>query len=355
MKKSKINLISFISVLMLLLLILISFNFVNFADNYSRAETTQTNENFYVSVYDREDSELISDIETTFNGSKAYIFQWEDTKSLILNLDPAKRIPTVSYENGVEVYKLTIEIEYLQGYYRNVAWTNYNSVLFYSNTQRGTNSYQNFSKIKPEFDIDKGYVGTDLASGVQVNVATWGIYRFRMVINGQDTYSDYFVIEPTLDIYVAPQITYKTTPSQVTLHSAYSFSLKNGNEFKYIDKSKLIWYVLGKAADGTSYSLTFSDINSGKEDFKNCSSALYETWSRTGQTFYFDDNGVTGEWKVWCEYDYDGILKSNVQTIKTGEKVQFSTVIWIVLGVAGLCVIVTIIICVVKNKKEKVY
>lgn len=358
MAKRKTNLIALISIFMFFLLAVTGMNLMGLSKT-TYAESAQTNENFYLSVFDRDSNILITQEEETFNGKKAYIYQWSDTNKFVLNIDASKKIPTKSYKQGVETYDLTIEVEYLQGYYQKVAWTNYNTLLLFSNTQQGENSYLNFASLHPELNIDQGIEGADLASGAQVKISSWGIYRFRMVINGQDTYSDYFVVKPTLEVLEAPKISYRTTPSQVSLHSAYKFSLKNENKYKYIDKSKLVWYALGTAEDGTTYALTYKDISSGKKDFKNCSTALYETWERTGQSFYFDDKGVAGEWKIWCEYNYDGddatTLKSNVEKIKSGQKIKPYVTALIIIGVAFVSIGITIGICVYKNKRERIY
>jgi len=359
MKKTKSYLISFLAIIILILFAFSSISFLNFNKNISCAQTAQSNENLYIDVYDRDGNTFATETETYFNSQKAYIFQWEDVEKLVLNIDASKNIPTKNYKDGVEIYNLTIEVQFLQGYYNKVAWTNFKTLLLYSETQTGEDSYKNFINSKPQLNIDNGISGTDLQSQLQVNISTWGIYKFRMVINGQDTNSDYFIIQPAQEIFNSPKIQYKTTSSQITLHNAYNFSLKNADEYKYIDPSKIIWYALGETENGNTYSLTFSDINSGKSDFVNCVSGIYEAYTRTGKTFYFDDNGVVGTWKIWCEYSYDGssanIQKSNVQTIKTGQPFTSMTLIWIILGVGLLCVVITILICLFKIKREKVY
>lgn len=359
MEKRKIKLIPIISFLLLILFAISGIGFLGFNNSYSLAEESQTGKNFYLNVYDRSGSLLLSETQDTFNGTTAHIYQWEDAKKFVFNIDASQNVPPTREEGGIKYYSMTIEVQYVQGYYEEVAWTNVNTLLVYSNTQYGDDSYLNFAEMKPELDIDQGVTGTDLSSSKQVIISTWGVYRFRLVINGQDTLSDYYVIEPTKEILEAPKVEYEITPSQTTLHNAFNFSLQNKDKYRYIDKSKLIWYVLGTANDGTTYALTFTDLNSDHDSFKDCSTALEETYARTGQTFHFDGKGIAGEWQVWCEYNFDGnpesTLKSNVTKVITGTKFDYSIIIWIVIAVAGLAIIVTISVSVYKVKREKVY
>lgn len=361
MKKIQLKLIPIISILMLFLFAIASTSFFNFRNNSAMAQSSQTNQNFYLTVLDRSGNQLLTNEESTFNGQKAYIYQWEDVSKLVLNFDPAKKIPTKNLdENNQEIYSMTVEVQYVQGFYQESSWTTFNTLTFYTNQQTGENSYLNFTELKPEFNVDQGITGIDqTASNTQVSIATWGIYRFRLVINGQDTLSDYFVIEPTLEILEAPKIVYEIVPSQNTLLNAFNFSLSNNETFKYIKKENLIWYVLGKSTDGATYSLTYSDINSGRDDFSSCSTAFAETYIRTGQTFYFDSLGIEGEWKVWCEYNYDGnpesTIKSNIQKVTTGNKLTAKTIIWILVGVSVFAIGVSIGISVYKMKRERIY
>lgn len=367
MKKTKSLIFYIIAFLVMFLYIFSGINFSSvkthtFAqDSQTYIQSAQTNDNFYLNAYDRNGNMLTAENETTFDGGKkAYIFNWEDIEKFQINIDAAKKIPPKNYQSGEEVYNLIIQVEFLQGYYNKASWTNLKTLQLYSETQSGENSFENFINTKPHFNIDNGIKGEDVVTKLQASISGWGIYKFKMIINNyQETYSDYFIVQPTQELFITPKISYKTSPSQITLHSAYTFSLKNPDDFKYVDPSKITWYALGKAQNGNTYSLTFNDINSGKKDFENCTSGLYDVYTRTGKTFYFDDNGVTGTWKIWCEYSYDGssanILKSNVQTIKTGQPFTSSTLIWIILGVCVLCAGITILICVIKIKKEKIY
>lgn len=361
MKKLQLKLIPIISIFMLFLFAIASIGFFNFNQNITMAQSNQTNSNFFLNVLDRSGNQLLTDTETTFNGKKAYVYQWKDVSKLVLNFDPAKRIPGKAYnEKMQECYDLTVEVQYVQGFRQEASWTRFNTLTFYTNTQTGEESYLNFANIKPEFVVDQGITGIDqTASNTQVNIGTWGIYRFRSVINGQDTLSDYFIIEPTLEILEAPKIVYETIPSQSTLLNAFNFSLANNETFKYINKENLVWYVLGKSTDGATYALTFSDINSGKDEFSGCSTAFAETYSRTGQTFTFDSMGVQGDWQVWCEYNYDGkvesSIKSNVQKVKTGNKLSVGTIVWIVIGISLLAIGVSIGISLYKVKRERIY
>lgn len=361
MKKIQIKLISVIAIFILFLFAISSMSFSNFINLSTMAQSSQSNQNFYLTVLDRSGNQLLTDNESTFNGQKAYIYQWEDVSKLVLNFDPSKKIPTKNLdENDQEIYSMTVEIQFVQGFYQEASWTRFNTLTFYTSTQTGENSYLNFAELKPEFNVDQGITGIDhTASDTQVSIATWGIYRFRLIINGQDTLSDYFVIEPTLEILEAPKVIYEAVPSQSTLLNAYNFSLSNNEKFKYIKKENLTWFAIGKSTDGATYSLTYSDINSGRDDFSGCSTALAETYNRNGTTFLFDSLGVEGEWQIWCEYNYDGnpesTIKSNVQKVTIGNKLTVGTIIWIVIGVSLLAIGISIGISVYKMKRERIY
>lgn len=373
MKKNKSFSFSILSLLILFFVFTSIFGlpFLNKSNSTtSFALTSQTNENFYIDVIGRNGNTLTAQ-STTYNGGTAFVFQWEETSKFIFNINASASIPPAVYENSQPVYKLTISIEYLKGYKNNSTFYQANTIYKeseYSKTVRGEGSYSQFVNYSPEFDIDAGTSGQYL-DNTSAQINEWGIYRFKLLINSQQTYSDYFIIEPTREILengkaVSPII--KSTPrppTEESFHATYFLELTNNETFKYIDTQKLIWYVYGVAEDGRTYIFSYQDVN--KEEFAD--KFTNTLWSenegvpvRTGRTFYFDDRGISGTWQVWCEYQYEGayddqIVKSNVIELKTGNSIHNLTVLWIALSIAVVSFGVTLGICIYKVKREKVY
>ena len=132
----------------------------------------------------------------------------------------------------------------------------------------------------------------------------------------------------------------------------------NISDYKYIDSSRLVWYVSGTSSDGNYYVLTRSDLE--LEEFMNSPYIpLYDNLTnRTGLTFRFDDQGVSGNWNVWCEYKYfeaSETIKSQVHKISTGAQYHITTIIGIVLGVCGASILIVLIFALRKARKDRVY
>lgn len=379
MQKLKIKSFSAISILILCLFIITSMIFFGLTPSYYAdalyEEVPQSYEHFYLDVVNREGRNVIIDSNHKLDDDEAitvqgytpysFIFQWKDIEKFVLNYDAEKSsIPPqqVNIEDELEVYKLLIEIEYFPAYYKDIttSWNNLNTtrIKLFETTEKGAINDESYKNLKGsiEFNIDKGTTGE--YNGLPVQVNSWGIYRFRYTINNKnETFSDFFIIEPTTEIFGdAPKVTYTTYSSQQGLHNAYTFSLKNEEVYRYIDQSRLVWYVLGQSSEGTSFCLTYEDIDSGKKEFENCANALFSTATRTGQTFRFDTD-IEGEWKVWCEYQNPtgSILKSNTQKVHTGQAISFTIVIWLLVSVVVLSITVTIAICAWKSHREKIY
>ena len=141
------------------------------------------------------------------------------------------------------------------------------------------------------------------------------------------------------------------------MHDSFNFYLENADIYKYIDKSALVWYVKGEGEDGTKYALTSSEV--GKGNFTDCTASIYESIDRTGTTFYFNDNEISGKWQVWCEYQSHG-TESPVQSnliieVETGLTIDGMVVVYIIIGAVILSILIVTIIAVVRKKKEKVW
>lgn len=301
-----------------------------------------------------------------YNDSKAYIVNWSDIKSFSLKYKPNKENkPDIAYEEGKEeipeniIYKSSIDIEYLKGYapdanFNTLAKLKFDNVL--TEKAGGMNGYLSLSK-KFNFDVDNGITMIkDNKSKEKEVINGWGIYRFTLRIN-QKTHaiSSFLYIKPTIEIDEQPIIGYTTYGSDIGTYEAFKFKLNNEFLYRYIDESKLIWYVKGKGRDGTEYYLTPED----SARFPDRNHAIFPgDIDRYGTEFKFD-NAIAGEWTVWCEYQaYNSpeLLKSDIEiTVKTGNSIDAMVIVWIGVGVLSATTIAVIVFAVLKKKKEKVW
>lgn len=331
----------------------------------------QTNQHFTVSVIDRKtENENTNFTQESLPFGKSFVYEWAETKSFKFNYDPTVgTAPSPRYlEAGnpdTAYYDFSISIEFIKAYKDNIPSTfeHANKVVAesaYQLSSYGMDSYTEFATQNFELNIDEGksvQVGPETTKRIQ----TWGVYRFKLLINDQQTYSDFFVIEPKMHVNKAPVLSYYTDSSASSLHDDYIFSIKNSEEYKYTDTSKIIWYVTGTTEDGTLYVLTAEDLALPQFTDKAYHPLYpsYDTDNRTGLNFRFDDKGTTGTWQVWCEYNYAGstepALVSNVEKIKTGSQIKLMPIIITIASVFALTIIVVLIFAIIKTKKDRVY
>jgi len=358
----------------LLLSTAFSFNFKSASsDAASTSNSLQTNQSFTISVIDRETGEeSTSFTQNNLAFGKAFVYKWSEVNAFKFNYNPDAGTPPtkkLSNENdpNSEYYDLSISIEFLQAYkevnefYQGYGKGYKNIESAYSTRATGVNSYKNLKNLPENFVLNVDEGRTASLDGETIKIQNWGIYRFKLLINGQQTYSDFFVLEPTLEISEIPTVSYSTTSSQSSLHNDYIFSVINTKEYGYIDTSKLTWFVTGKGSDGIFYTLTTSDLT--LEEFQGKEySPLYPDYNESGRlglSFRFDDKGISGTWEVWCEYDYEGNIgepiKSKKIKIVTGESISTAVIIWIIIGVVVISIVLAIIFGIRKVKKDRVY
>lgn len=336
----------------------------------------QSNQAFTVSVTDRKSGQESSDFSQTsipytdyasssLKSGKGFVYQWEDIYSFKFKYNPnVGEAPPKLYTNPsrpqTEYYELKISIDYIQSYkdlddfYQG---STKSLINVFSTRVSGIDSYKLLATLPDSF----AFYLDDGRGNESVKIKEWGIYRFLLDINGQQTYSDFFVVEPTKEIKSekAPVFSYTTTSSQSSLHNDYIFTVTNLDQYRYIDSSKLVWYVTGKSDDGIMYVL--ADKDRELEQFKNKAyTGLYaKEINRTGLTFRFDDTGVAGSWKIWCEYNYQDSeiepLVSKVVEFSTGTPLSSGIIVWSVLGVFAVGIVLVIIFSLRRAKKDKVY
>ena len=206
--------------------------------------------------------------------------------------------------------------------------------------------------------------GTSKTEEKEVSTKGWGVYKFSLNVNGQgESVSEVYYVEPD---YIPEgtklEIAYEVASSTTSMHNAYLFSVVEANTtFKYINKDCFVWYVYGKDFSDQAYCLTKSDAQN-KQEFIEYGKWLYEdnAITRTGTTFYFDDNGHSGNWNVYCEYydehnPIDLKITSSEKSVMTGEIINKSTIFWAILGSCLGAVLILSIVIVISIKKERVW
>lgn len=355
----KIRKLKFATIFSFIVLALLLLTFVPFQKVFNQASAA-TDESFVVDVYGRNGAIQLKTTTTEFNGGTAYIFDWKDVDKFVLNIDTSKKTPPLKQEGGTPYYQASIKIEFLKGYKENGGWgqgamISFENLPAFTKIERGTDSHLKLSNFKPELNVDNGVTGEFLGS--QQTAKEWGIYRFTLDINGEQTQSEYFIIEPTREVASDPIVKSTEVVSENSIRKAYQFSITNADEYKYVDSSKLIWYAKGKTQDGKIYAYSRTDI--GKDNFKDCgNNFLYQNPNRTGLTFLFDDSGKYGKWDVWCEYrpEAPGTARDSVVTsIETKAEFNYVIIIVVVSVIAAIAVAFSVGVCIFKIKKEKVY
>ena len=79
---------------------------------------------------------------------------------------------------------------------------------------------------------------------------------------------------------------------------------------------------------------------------------------RTAQGFTLIRPQIPGHWSVWCEYTpygSDSTIKSTDLTFTVGEEDYVFPYYWIIVGICGLGLIITVVAAAIKIKHEKIY
>lgn len=320
-----------------------------------------------VEVINRDDQTL-STTQTTFSNRTAYSTQWSESKEFRISYvaDEAnlpQGIPTE--EEDVYTYTLTVNVEFLKGYRGDEGSQNFEQIEARNIFERveleedvdsiTVNNLSEFEDFVYVFDID---TGISQETELQTQTANgWGIYRFTININQSQYTTDFYIIEPSGEL-PQPRIQAEPIASDNSLYNSYSFTLINADEYRYIDERCLKWYIDGEGVDGTKYALLDEDL--GLSYYDNTYVALWAgNYQRTGLEFIFNDNNRSGTYEVWCTYEYHNalnVISSDRRiSVETGNLIDYTLIIYIVVALAVVSVVVTIVICVVKKRKEKVW
>lgn len=363
------NLVFLLSIFLLAILLVTSNTLISTSSNAEeRASSGTLGNSVNVELVNRENQtiELSSQIE--YSGGLGYVSQWSESKEFRINyVVDEDNLPTGipdSSDPEIMTYTMTISIEFLQGYSDSEGGFDIDAkVLFEDVILEGdersitTDNYNDLQDFTYVFNIDSGL--TETTGNVTKTASGWGIYRFTIDINGFNSTSDFFIVEPS-EALSQPQIQATAIPSDNSMHDSYLFTLVNAEEYKYIDQSCLVWYIDGEGIDGTKYCLLNDEYDTALGIYDETYTPLWpERYNRTGTEFTFNDNEKAGTYQVWCRYQYHNSTTATSSdrriTVTTGNPTDYTYIIYIVVGIALLSVIVTIIIAVMKKRREKVW
>ena len=354
MKRSLVKLnLTIIVTLLCVLLLALGVNIPNFNSSASSGTLGTGNT---VTVYNRADRVVTDFTESSYEEGLALVSPWQTTKSFVIRyVRDEEHLPTglPTEIEGVVNYTMTLTIEYKQVYLDN-RFEGGDKITFTNVINETRNSLDELEQISFTLDIDNGITQNE------VTIGGWGIYRFTLSVNGLNSVSNYYFIEPTMTLSQELQTSYSQVIAPNAMHYSYDFTLNNIDNFKYYDISCFKWYVLGEANDGTRYAYISDDLQ--REDFAECTQVLYPSlsdWNRQGLTFHFNDNSISGKWTVWVEFQAhnssDSPIQSAKTTVETGTPISDMTIVYIVVAIAVVAIIVSIGIAIYKNKRERVW
>lgn len=322
-----------------------------FNSDSTNAEVKPLGGNFNIEVANKY-STITPDEVLNYHTATLNSYKWQNSRRIILTYIPDMDNLPNNDKYDRQIYTMNVDLEFLKGY----TDSDFSSHITIENVYEETGLipstlYQTF-----EFDID---VGKSI-SNTNIKAQGWGIYRFKITINGSEKYSDYVFISPNYKVEKAPSVKYEVVHSPNSMHDSFKFSIANSNNYNFVDTNYITWYVTGESTDGKKIVLTKQDLDS--ERFSEYDSYLYIDINRNGSEFLFNDNEIAGKWKVWCEFTnreeggHTSVLAStNVVDVQTSKNVKLTWVIWVVLGASALAVVGVVGFALYRNKKEKVW
>lgn len=347
----------FIAILSVLLIIFLSVSYTPLAINSNAEDTGSINGTIKVEAIARAGETLTQD---QTHGNPVYF--WKQLQAFKISFDSSKlpegQEPPLAADGK---YTITYSIGYYPGYLDSNP--NNDEFVTYENVWSATT--ENYTSLPSyTFNVDNfltsSFYLSEKGSSTEVTTQGWGVYQFTINVNGATATSNYFYVEPDhLTTGTTIEIAYKTASATSSLHNAYLFYVVGTDStLKYVDKNCFVWYVYGKDFSDNAYVLTQADA--GKGDFIEYGKWLYEdnAIDRTGEEFYFDDNNHSGNWNVYCVYedDYTNIkIQSEEVSVMTGDIIEPSTIVWIIVGVSLGVLAIVIVVIVVSVKKEKVW
>ena len=365
MKKAVLNK-KHIFILLAISLFMLLLPLISITTSVSFAETTALGGNIIIRAINN-GNVIEEDRQESFEDGIVHIYKWRDlgktgwTINLKYQHDEDNLPPPYNPEDGAsttEEYTFSVTVEYLKGYLDGDVGFNSDATHTVEKVggERKHLKRAQLDNVDKIFDFCKGITATNTKNQV-VNIKDWGIYRFKLIINGAEQYSDYYFIEPDNDVADAPVIKAKVTNSENSMHDSYILSLENQDAFQFVDGKNITWYVMGESKDGTLYALTNQDLADPR--FAECTASLYTNIDRTGHEFLFNDNEIAGKWNIWCEYKNTAtgvtVESENNLNVETGKDFNVITVLWIAGGLTVLISGVVVVLAIVRSKKDKVW
>lgn len=358
MNKNKILSNIFLSLICVLLIV--STFVLSFGANFVGADEIDTSN----PVANTIKVEAISRNGETLGENTRYL--WKDLQGFKISFDYSKvnepnTIPTTA--DGK--YSISFSISYYAGYPGTTETTDF---VTFENVEVFDN-IDNYNDL-PSYTFNVDDILTDIFNvnengkneEKKISTKGWGAYQFKINISkSASSISNIFYVEPDfIREGTILDISYEIASAESSLHNAYNFTVVGADTtFKYVNKDCFVWYVYGKDFSDNAYCLTKSDAET-KDEFIEYGNWIYadNAFARTGDTFYFDDNGIAGNWNVYCVYEdtYNNVeIKSAEKQVTTGELFEKPTIIWIIVACCAAALIVLTIVIVVSVKKEKVW
>lgn len=309
----------------------------------------------------RRDDAIYNTTDTgTFQGSTYKGYAWETLKALQI-----RYVESGEITEAVQ-YNYNVKVEFRRGYISDeTSFDSDDKILVdtvFSGTAETLAEIPTFvypiDPVLKEESLSSFYTRQPKLEDIADKTAGfgWGIYKITLSINSTEAVSEYIAVRPTV-ADAAPQITYTLASAQEGIYDAYQFSFTNASRYSYVDQTLVKWYVKGETIDGKKIALMKDDLL--LDDYAEYKDYLYEVLERSGTSFYFDSKNVQGTWDVYCVvYDMDKTtakFTSPAETVRTGEKMSTSIIIWIIVAV-GIALLGLIIFIIVKTtRKEKVW
>ncbi len=214
-KKRALNRKLFVFIILALAIILIAplafvFNsissYADFSELHGEINITVNNKNGGVSP----------ESVAAYNGGQIITYKWRNSRTMNVSFaHDGEYLPPNNNANE-SVYTMNINVEFLKGYPDSVFenYTTKENVFTREDLTPETIDNQVFS-----FSIDEGFS----SENSDVEIKGWGIYRFKIIVNGAEKYSDYIFIAPDYQVTSHPNMDYNIVHSSNSMHDSFDF------------------------------------------------------------------------------------------------------------------------------------